>query len=210
MPKYRFQWDNIPATVLVPLAHGIGAPGPMLRVSYRARFGARPKDDFVQACWPTIREQWPRTIRSLAGRVVEALTDAGIGSQFAGADDMEYLRSIRNEAKKMRSIVLAAFHDLGEPHSDMEQADLGRVRSRAWEPYSMTLAETLAALDADQYLILFPKDRPAWFVQFAVQGVHGLRGERLQLVLGARAAAQRSSGCRCHRPRLERTDRQAR
>jgi hypothetical protein len=176
MPKYRFQWDNVPPTVLIPLAHEIGAPGSDAPNELRARFGARPKDDFVRACWPTIREQWLANDPIARHRVVEALAEAGVGSQFSGDDDMEFLRSIRN-AKTMRSIVLAAFHELGEPQSDIERADLGRVRSRAWEPYSMTLAETLAALDEDQYLILFPEDRPAWYVQFAVQGVHGLRGE---------------------------------
>jgi len=176
VPKYRFQWDNIPPNVLIPLADQIDAAGSDAPSELRARFGARPKDDFVRTCWPTIREQWLANDPVARTRIIEALADAGVGSQFVDADDMEFLRSIRN-AKKMRSIVLAAFHDLGEPQPDIEHADLGRVRSRAWEPYSMTLAETLAALDTDQFLILFPKDRPAWYVQFAVQGVHGLRGE---------------------------------
>lgn len=186
MPRYRFQWEHIPESLLTELAVAAGTTGDDPAGELRSAYGARPKEQFVHDLWPTLREVWLARDESARAGVIDALRRAGIGRSITArresVDAMEFLRSIRN-AKSMRTVVLAAFHALGESESVSDPA-LGREatrcdptpRSRAWEPYSMTLAQALGALSDGQYLVLECKDRPG-FVQFVVHGVHGLRAE---------------------------------
>ncbi len=185
VPRYRFQWEHIPESLLTELAVAAGATGEDPAGELRLAYGARPKERFVHDLWPTLREVWLARDESARAAVIDALRRAGVGrslrAQREPVDAMEFLRSVRN-AKSMRTIVLAAFHELGESDSAVDPvprrvADRGLTpRSRAWEPYSMTLAQTLGALSDGQYLVLECKDRPG-FVQFVVHGVHGLRAE---------------------------------
>ena len=59
---------------------------------------------------------------------------------------------------------------------DFPSQPRGRRRSARWPAFEKRLAETLAALEEDQYLVVSAK-RGWAYVQFAAQGSFGLRAE---------------------------------
>ena len=66
-------------------------------------------------------------------------------------------------------------HDPISPNDPLS-TNIAAVRSKAWGPLQVALAEALDAMGDDHSLVLTWKDRP-WFVQFAVQGPHSVRVE---------------------------------
>lgn len=139
MPRYRFSWDHIDEDLLRPLAVAAGGDGSRPRRTLRDRYGARPKEDFVQELWEELRESWLATDQRSRADVVAELKAAGLGPSATGSvadDDMEYLRSLRN-AKTLRSVVLASFHRLGEATAARQPADSAagpRVEEPRTEP----------------------------------------------------------------------------
>ncbi len=58
MPRYRFNWENVPLETLSQLANAVGLSTADLPGAMRARYGARPTVDFVREQWPTLRDGW--------------------------------------------------------------------------------------------------------------------------------------------------------
>ena len=58
VPKYKFQWNNLPAASLRVLCRELGFPDEDPADLLRAAYGARPTDAFVQEVWPLVREGW--------------------------------------------------------------------------------------------------------------------------------------------------------
>jgi hypothetical protein len=116
MPRYRFSWSNLPATLLQDLGAGLELLPP-IDVALRNKYGARPKPDFVRDAWPTLLDAWLATDSASRAAVVGALRARGLGSVGApveSADDqMEYLRSCRNTTS-LREVVAGTFTVFGE------------------------------------------------------------------------------------------------
>lgn len=117
MPRYRFSWENLPATLVSELADAAKLPSDDACEQLRLRYGARPKDEFVAELWPELREVWLATDDESRNEVVEHLRNEGLGDLSVDPVDppaqMDYLRSLRN-AKTLRAVVLRAFHTYGE------------------------------------------------------------------------------------------------
>ena len=48
MPRYKFDWSNLPVGLLVKLARSFDLEGADLSLALRGAFGARPREDFVR------------------------------------------------------------------------------------------------------------------------------------------------------------------
>ena len=107
--------SNIPLALLLELTDGAEDPASLLQ----SRYGARPKDQFVQNKWPLLRDLWLANDDAVRDNVVACLVAAGLGDGAPDPDaasQMAYLSGLRN-AKTLRTIVLEAFHQYGEePH----------------------------------------------------------------------------------------------
>ena len=117
MPRYRFSWDYVPDPIVTSLATALRIEGDP-RAGLRATYGRRPKSVFVQDTWPVLLESWLPTDDDMRTWIVDMLKENGLGEPSIDTSDLDgqmaYLRSCRN-AGTLRTIVLAAFHAIGEP-----------------------------------------------------------------------------------------------
>jgi hypothetical protein len=182
MGRYRFAWNNLPSKLLESLQSELkleGDPVDALRKAY----GARPKPEFVHDSWPILRDSWLAHDSEARAGVVDALHHERLGNRDiptrSKAGQLEYLRSCHNSGT-LRDVVLAWLIKAGERTAKSAPATRPSKatsrRRQAWDEYANVVARILDALDAGQFLILTPADRPI-FVQFATQGTHGLRAE---------------------------------
>lgn len=124
MPRYRFSWDNVPSGILATLADAAGGDPSHAVDGLSERYGARPKENFVRELWTTLRDDWLAEDHVSRASVVDQLREAGLGSSVKDRTpdgEMAFLRGLRN-AKTMRHIVLAAFHQLGEADGSKPQS----------------------------------------------------------------------------------------
>lgn len=111
MPRYRFNWSNLPAPLLRNLASDLrleGDPADGLRAAY----GVRPRADFVRDTWPTLLASWLSRDRSRARGVARRLRELNLGDT-SERDDGTYLAGLRNTAN-LRQVVLDSFIEFGE------------------------------------------------------------------------------------------------
>jgi hypothetical protein len=128
MPRYRFAWTNLPDEFLAELAGALGLKGDPSE-ALRSKYGARPKERFVQDAWAFLRDGWLAGDDVARSSVVDMLISYGLGDTNADVDSAEgelaYLRSCRN-APSLRQVVLGHFLELGEGVAEqagiMEQA----------------------------------------------------------------------------------------
>lgn len=116
MPRYRFNWENIPSALREQLADDAGTGSSSALDALRKRYGARPKEDFVRECWATLRDQWLAEDGAARAAVVAGVREAGLGSDVDVSTpdgEVALLRGLRN-AKTLRTVVLRMFHELGE------------------------------------------------------------------------------------------------
>ncbi|HEY5664495.1 MAG TPA: YbjN domain-containing protein [Ilumatobacter sp.] len=178
MAANQFSWDHLPRRVLLALRRELGLPGePVAALS--AAYGHRPDVEFVRAAWPVLRRTWLTDDRLARLTVVEALQAERVGDRKISvrteAGQLDYLRSCRNSGT-LRRVVLAALLEAGAQATEPGSLALPTRCTRAWDEYADHLALTLDALEAGQFLVLLPADRPG-FVQFAIEGARGMRAE---------------------------------
>lgn len=116
VPRFRFQWTNVPAGLLRALAKELFIEDPEDPVqALRAAFGARPKEDFVAAAWATLRERWLRTDKDARDRVVQTLCDLRHEPEWPTGqrDQMTFLRRLR-VGHNLRQVVLDEFISMGD------------------------------------------------------------------------------------------------
>lgn len=117
MPRYKFNWANLPEELLLALCQdlgvGVGSDGPASAL--RSEFGARPRDDFMREAWPTLRERWLASDDDSRQWVVETLREMRRApEQLSGCTaQMSYLRGLRNTVV-VRDVVWCALVALGE------------------------------------------------------------------------------------------------
>ena len=125
MPKYKFQWSNLPSTLLDALRRDPIVDGDDYdsAEALRAAYGARPKDDFIRDAWPTLLQSWLQHEKDSREWIVGMLreTRREDGRLTNRKAQMEYLRGLRN-AKKLRSIVLREFIAFGEVEPTLGKA----------------------------------------------------------------------------------------
>ena len=113
MPRFRFQWSNIEASILQSLIAD-------LRLTYsgdaaqslRGQYGSKPKEEFVKDAWNTLLEKWLVNDLVYASALADAARKSGLGDSSV-TDDLGFLRSCRNTIG-LRREVLKAFLAFGE------------------------------------------------------------------------------------------------
>jgi hypothetical protein len=110
MPRFRFQWDNVPLPVRNALALHLQIPADTPQ--FVRHFGKRPREEFIQVAWDVLQVHWLSNDQAATQRIVSQLRDRGNGDPQISAD-MAFLASCRNTIG-LRRIVLAEFIALGE------------------------------------------------------------------------------------------------
>jgi len=120
VPRYKFSWTNLDDRLLRRLCRDLDLDPSDPAGSLRSCYGARPTDDFVRDAWPALRERWLANDGPSRRSVVDNLWGLGLGDgdqPSTAADQMSLLRG-RNNARRLREIVLEAFIVLGETKSE--------------------------------------------------------------------------------------------
>jgi len=112
MPRFKFQWSNIPYELqrqLLPAQEGqVGN----LTESLQKAYGARPKDDFIREKWPVLLEYWLKNDALSCDQLASSLRALGLG-ELSINSNFDYLVSCKN-TKNLRSYALQSFLDFGE------------------------------------------------------------------------------------------------
>ncbi len=111
MPRYRFNWANLPTRLLDTLVSDLGLEGDP-QEALRLWYGARPKPNFIQDAWPTLLETWLADDPAWARHVAARLRTRNVGDT-SQSSDLAYLRSVRNTSG-LRQCVLDVFIEFGE------------------------------------------------------------------------------------------------
>ena len=149
MPRFRFQWANIPDPIRSELADQLHLPSAAPE-SFVQAYGVRPKAEFIQQTWTILLDCWLFHDDDAAGRIAATLRAKRNGDPDID-HDMQYLRSCRN-ASGLRDVVLAEFIQLGERTVDRIPAVPHRLSPtaasasmQAEEPTTGDPLETLSA-----------------------------------------------------------------
>jgi hypothetical protein len=116
VPRYRFQWTNLDGNVLRGLCRDLDLEAGEPAESLRSCYGIRPTDGFVRDAWPALRDRWLAKDPLSRSEVVDALWSLGLGEgepPAHKAEQMSFLRG-RNNARRLREVVLDVFIALGE------------------------------------------------------------------------------------------------
>lgn len=111
MPRFRFNWENIDAGLLRSLADGLSLTGDPA-TSLKARYGSRPKEDFIKDAWALLLSHWLKADSDSCGLLATSLRKKGLG-QTDLADDFSFLQSCRN-TQGLRQEALLLFIQSGE------------------------------------------------------------------------------------------------
>jgi hypothetical protein len=153
MPRYRFHWENVDAAVRLRLCGDDVDEQDSVDV-LRRRYGARPKERFVAACWPALRDAWLARDDVARAEVVASLRAAGLGDGAMALDGREreqaFLRTCRNQ-KTLRHVVLAGFIRSGEAPVVATKAG---PAGPTWAEFERALARALAGFAPGQCLVL--------------------------------------------------------
>lgn len=123
MPRFKFKWSNLPADLLRELAWGLGLQGDPVE-ALQARFGVRPKEDFVKESWPLLLQFWLSGDALARHELVGSLRAKGLGKADI-TDPIGYLKSCNN-SNSLRTEVNRLFLSLGE---QAQQEELPTTRS---------------------------------------------------------------------------------
>ena len=115
MPRFRFQWANIPEVIRTELARHLALPSAQPS-SFQTVYGMRPKTEFIQHTWHVLIDAWLFHDEPAAFRIATALRVRTFGDTSID-HELQYLQSCRNSAG-LRQIVLAEFISLGEISAD--------------------------------------------------------------------------------------------
>jgi len=186
VPRYKFKWTNLDANMLRGLCRDLDLDFGDPAESLRSYYGARPTDDFVRDAWPALLERWLATDGPSRRRVVDDLWAEGlvVGDQPANKAEQLSFLSDRNNARKLRKVVLDAFVAVGvtttvverpTPETTVTVGDVVPVRSsrRASEKRRKEVREpgsNGASVAAQAQVALSDLERRLWDAANALRG----------------------------------------
>lgn len=140
MPKYKFQWTNLPQPTLRRLCGDLGLATSNAAEELRLEYGAPPSQEFVREAWPFLRDAWLSKDRTARQEIVGALYEAGIGGgeRPIGRDAELTFLAARNSTARLRDIVLGVLIAAGEVDAQ-DRSEAGTP-----EPVSRNAAQTTA------------------------------------------------------------------
>jgi hypothetical protein len=172
MPRYRFNWSNFDTEILVALAQQLQITGEPSE-GLRAKYGLRPKEDFIQEAWQSLLATWIKSDCDSCAHLATKLRKRGLG-QVDLTDDFAYLESCRN-TQGLRQEVLQIFLRKGEKSSgaidrpDTQSSEL-KAATHTDQGCSLGTSETPTNSDRDT-LLAFAKE--------AVASLYGIQAENV-------------------------------
>ena len=112
MPRFKFQWSNLPEELQRELLHVDQKTSPDLPGTLKRTYGARPKDEFIRDKWPVLMEYWLKKDMLSCNQLSTSLRSLQLGDLTINSN-FEYLTSCKN-TKNLRSYALQLFLDFGE------------------------------------------------------------------------------------------------
>lgn len=167
MPRYRFNWTNFDPEILVPLAQQLQIAGEPSE-GLRAKYGLRPKEEFVQEAWQSLLTIWLKSDSDSRAHLATALRKRGLG-QVDLSDDFAYLESCRN-TQGLRQEALQLFLRKGEQRSGA----ISGSGAPAADLEPVTHADQGSSLDASETPASFDRDSLLTFAKEAVASLYGI------------------------------------
>ena len=115
MPRFRFQWSNLPESLRTALAQALNITPDAEQ--FIKTFGKRPQEAFIQQSWDVLLQAWLPHDAAATKRIAQLLRERGLGDATQVSDDLAYLRTCRNSIA-LRRIVLVEFITLGETNQN--------------------------------------------------------------------------------------------
>jgi hypothetical protein len=112
VPRFRFQWTNLPSELQIALLPEEQKTISDSGAALKALYGARPKEDFVRNNWETLLGCWLSNDKESAEELGLSLRSVGLGD-LSAQTPIDYLKSCKN-TKNLRAFVLQSFLDYGE------------------------------------------------------------------------------------------------
>lgn len=157
MSATSFDWANLPAPVLAALAEELQLDRDAAAAALGAAFGPVPRQSFVRAAWPVLRDVWLAGDPQRRAEVAAKLRSTGVGDT-AVDDDAAYLASCPN-TKELREPVLAAVLGAGHstesveadaaPAPPTDAAPMGTIEIASIEQLDRATEMVLEALDGE-------------------------------------------------------------
>lgn len=94
MPRYRFQWENIPSALIAKISAHLELQGELLD-AIKSKYGARPKTEFVQDIWKILISEWLDQDTESLRLIAASLRGLGLGD-LGIEQDAQYVMSCRN------------------------------------------------------------------------------------------------------------------
>lgn len=112
MPRFRFQWANLPDELQHQLLPDDQKGADDLPGILKRTFGARPKEEFIRDNWTILLESWLKNDVLSSDQLASSLRALGLGDSSI-QQNYDYLATCKN-TKNLRSYALQAFLDFGE------------------------------------------------------------------------------------------------
>jgi hypothetical protein len=172
MPRYRFNWTNFDPEILVALAQQLQIAGEPSE-GLRAKYGLRPKEEFVQEAWQSLLSIWLKSDSDARAHLANALRKRGLG-QVDLPDDFSYLESCRN-TQGLRQEALQVFLRKGEQSSGA----IARPDTPVADLEAATHADQASSLGASETPTSFDRDSLLAFAKEAVASLYGIQAENV-------------------------------
>ncbi len=172
MPRYRFNWSNFDPEFLEVIAQGLSISGDP-SAGLQAKYGLRPKEDFIQDAWQGLLATWLQTDVDACAELAAAVRKRGLGEGEL-ADDIAFLQTCRN-SQGLRQEALQIFLRKGEqskgsiprPSDSVQSAQASGSEGSSGTP---TSSESPTRFDRES-LITFAKE--------AVASLYGMSSENV-------------------------------
>ena len=112
MPRFKFQWANLPDELQRKLLPDDQRNADDLVSALKRTYGARPKEEFVRDNWTLLLESWLKNDALSSDQLASSLRALGLGEPSI-QQNYDYLTTCKN-TKNLRSYALQAFLDFGE------------------------------------------------------------------------------------------------
>lgn len=172
MPRYRFNWANFNQTLLSEIAQGLSVSGDPV-VGLKAKYGLRPKEDFIQDGWQVLLTAWLKSDSEACADLAAALRKRGLGPTDQ-SDDLAYLQACRN-SQGLRQEALQVFLGKGE-QSKGAIARPADSAPRAEPPAVDTAASPLSSSRSPDS---FDRESLISFAKEAVSALYGVSEENV-------------------------------
>lgn len=174
MPRYRFNWSNFEPDFLGAIAHELSIPGDPAS-GLRAKYGLRPKEDFILDAWQGLLATWIKTDSDSCADLATALRKRGLG-QGEQADDLAYLQSCRN-TQGLRQEALQIFLRKGEQSKGSIAQPSNNFQTD--EPSVSQVAN--ATLGSSESPTSFDRESLVNFAKEAVASLYGMSAENVYI-----------------------------